>query len=223
MNLDDNGYLKVNRPTEYAYITISWEKSDDWFEGEFEINITVTEALPAPEDPVHENPQDKASEGIKVTINKDHILLYSVRIVDNASPSGIKARIVDLNDYKRVDDEIASSTTSGDNTTYEFDYQELLKAAGVTERTDTGLTLKDNEELHLSVIAQHAVTGETSNPLTITSDSNGSITSAIESVVVDSANAPVEFFNLQGVRVDNPANGIFIRRQGNTVSKVVIR
>lgn len=34
-------------------------------------------------------------------------------------------------------------------------------------------------------------------------------------------NAPVEYFNLQGVRVANPENGIFIRRQGSKVTKVV--
>lgn len=33
-------------------------------------------------------------------------------------------------------------------------------------------------------------------------------------------NAPVEYFNLQGVRVANPENGIFIRRQGSKVTKV---
>ena len=36
-------------------------------------------------------------------------------------------------------------------------------------------------------------------------------------------NAPVEFYNLQGVRVENPSNGIFIRRQGNNVSKVLVK
>ena len=35
-------------------------------------------------------------------------------------------------------------------------------------------------------------------------------------------NAPVEYYNLQGVRVENPANGLYIRRQGNNVSKVVL-
>ncbi len=34
--------------------------------------------------------------------------------------------------------------------------------------------------------------------------------------------APVEYYNLQGVRVENPANGLYIRRQGNSVSKVVL-
>lgn len=35
-------------------------------------------------------------------------------------------------------------------------------------------------------------------------------------------NAPVEYFNLQGVRVANPENSIFIRRQGSNVAKVVL-
>lgn len=41
----------------------------------------------------------------------------------------------------------------------------------------------------------------------------------VDAVVVD-ANAPVEYFNLQGIRVANPENGVFIRRQGTTTSKV---
>lgn len=36
-------------------------------------------------------------------------------------------------------------------------------------------------------------------------------------------NAPMEYFNLQGVRIENPSNGLFIRRQGNSVTKVMIR
>lgn len=39
--------------------------------------------------------------------------------------------------------------------------------------------------------------------------------------VVDDSNAPVEYFNLQGMRVNEAENGIFIRRQGNKVSKVI--
>lgn len=36
-------------------------------------------------------------------------------------------------------------------------------------------------------------------------------------------NGAVEYFNLHGVRVDEPTNGIFIRRQGDKTSKVYIR
>lgn len=44
----------------------------------------------------------------------------------------------------------------------------------------------------------------------------------IESVVAD-ADAEVEYYNLQGVRVINPENGLYIRRQGNTTTKVYIK
>lgn len=47
--------------------------------------------------------------------------------------------------------------------------------------------------------------------------------SAITDIDADSAEHPVEYFNLQGVRVENPSNGLFIRRQGNKVEKVYIR
>ena len=44
---------------------------------------------------------------------------------------------------------------------------------------------------------------------------------AIQEVGVD-ANAPVEYYNLQGVKVENPSNGIFIKRQGAIATKVVL-
>lgn len=47
--------------------------------------------------------------------------------------------------------------------------------------------------------------------------------SGINDITVDNSNAPVEFYNLQGIRVENPANGIYIRRQGTNTSKVFIR
>lgn len=37
------------------------------------------------------------------------------------------------------------------------------------------------------------------------------------------ATAPVEYFDLRGCRVSNPAHGIYLRRQGAAVSKVLVR
>jgi hypothetical protein len=48
-----------------------------------------------------------------------------------------------------------------------------------------------------------------------------STTTSVSDINVE--NGAVEYFNLQGVRVANPENGIYVRRQGNKVSKVVIR
>lgn len=44
----------------------------------------------------------------------------------------------------------------------------------------------------------------------------------VKDIAVEDANAPVQYFNLQGIEVAEPANGLYIRRQGNNVSKVIL-
>lgn len=53
----------------------------------------------------------------------------------------------------------------------------------------------------------------------------GKASSAVEEIFTEStdADAPVEYFNIQGMRVANPATGVYIKKQGNKVSKVYIR
>lgn len=51
-------------------------------------------------------------------------------------------------------------------------------------------------------------------------EDGGVYQSGVESVEVSAEDAPVEYYNLQGVRVDNPTPGIYIQRQGNKVRKV---
>ena len=48
------------------------------------------------------------------------------------------------------------------------------------------------------------------------------VTAGVEDVAVE-ANAPAEFFNLQGVRVAVPTSGLYICRQGNTATKVLVK
>ena len=43
---------------------------------------------------------------------------------------------------------------------------------------------------------------------------------AVENIAAD--NAPVEYYNLQGVKVNCPENGIFIKKQGNKATKVIL-
>ena len=47
-------------------------------------------------------------------------------------------------------------------------------------------------------------------------------TVGVDNVAVEE-NAPVEYYNLQGVKVSNPASGIYVVRQGNKVSKVLVK
>ncbi len=46
--------------------------------------------------------------------------------------------------------------------------------------------------------------------------------SGVEDVMIDNG-ISVEYYNLNGVKVENPAPGIYIRRCGTQVSKVVVR
>jgi len=46
----------------------------------------------------------------------------------------------------------------------------------------------------------------------------------VDAPVVDAGNAgPVEYYNLQGMRVKNPRGGVYIRRQGAVVTKELIK
>lgn len=54
---------------------------------------------------------------------------------------------------------------------------------------------------------------------------NGTLTvgEASAASIVSSENAPAVYYNLQGVEVANPQNGLYIVKRGNTVTKQVIR
>ncbi len=73
-----------------------------------------------------------------------------------------------------------------------------------------------------------AVTNGTNTPMllqgikvfTYTNTNSGS---GIGEIGVDDANAPVEFFNMQGVRVSGDEPGLYIRRQGSKTSKVIVK
>lgn len=45
--------------------------------------------------------------------------------------------------------------------------------------------------------------------------------SSVDAIEIEAADAPVEYYNLQGVRVANPENGLYIMRQGDKVTKVI--
>ena len=47
--------------------------------------------------------------------------------------------------------------------------------------------------------------------------------SAIEDIFSEEVEAPAEYYNLQGMKVANPTGGIFIKVQGNKVTKEYIK
>lgn len=81
-------------------------------------------------------------------------------------------------------------------------------------------------ELEPSTSADESATANKNMAIASATITVSILPSAINTIAADSLldnAAPVEYYNLQGQRVSNPANGLFIRRQGNNVTKVVIR
>ena len=61
---------------------------------------------------------------------------------------------------------------------------------------------------------------EETAPFGIKSDGG---TTGVAAIEAEGNEAEVEWFSLQGVRVENPTAGLYIRRQGNKVEKVVVK
>ncbi len=48
-------------------------------------------------------------------------------------------------------------------------------------------------------------------------------TSGVENISINENNFPIKYYNLQGTEITNPSNGIFIKVQGNSAHKILIK
>lgn len=105
---------------------------------------------------------------------------------------------------------IGSAVVNIDLNTYEF----------VTMDTSLEIPSDFNEATVAMEIPLADVNGEVTLNVTFTGSTQG-----IGEIGIDEANGPVEFYNLQGVRVaaENLVPGFYIVRQGNTAKKVFIQ
>ncbi|MGM9873261.1 MAG: Omp28-related outer membrane protein [Muribaculaceae bacterium] len=110
-----------------------------------------------------------------------------------------------LNSYAGILNTIPGTVVAGK----EYEHSYTLTLSGVSN--------KDN--INIIVYIMDTKTGEVVNACTIkTRDIQG----GVADMIVDTNDAPVEYFNLQGIRVANPAEGqIYIRRQGTQATKVL--
>ncbi len=70
--------------------------------------------------------------------------------------------------------------------------------------------------------AENAFTNSTGAVFKMSFNKN-TLTAGVDEVITDTDNAPVEYYNIQGIKVENPANGLYIKRQGDKVTKVIVR
>lgn len=80
----------------------------------------------------------------------------------------------------------------------------------------------DGKTLYVSGIVDKDGDDYVINP-TMMSTNEGNITTGVENIVVDAANGEAIYYNLNGVRVDNPANGLYIRVVNGNATKVMIK
>lgn len=157
-------------------------------------NHTICVTPPAPECNVAHGEEIPADATLTFTSKEGTTLLYRVSTTLPAAYSAMRA---------------PAATAGWDNNgtnNYSFDASELPAGTSV---------LVSTKALHSNGRIESA---ETARAFTVGS---GTVT-GVENIEAAADNAPVEFFNLQGIRVANPANGIYIRRQGNTVEKVTL-
>lgn len=107
---------------------------------------------------------------------------------------------------------------------HNFDVLDSSCFGKVTTDTDSEKRI-DFNRLWIGVQADQDINGFTSYysdslPVTV---SFTLPTSGIDAVTPDDDNSPVEYYNLQGIKVAEPAPGIYIRKQGEKTSKVLIR
>ena len=173
------------------------------------VEVVTTDALHAPAAPTASVENEDVAEEIElagsnktivITPAEDHhnVYYHFAEAVAAPAPAAVVARA------EEADAPVAKFTVNGK----EFS---LVPAEGVVLSKAGTLSYFSHDPIKdiKSEIKTLSVTGD-------------GATTGIENVAVDAAAAEIEYFNLQGIRVVNPENGVFIRRQGNEVQKVVL-
>lgn len=130
--------------------------------------------------------------------------------------------------YEKIGDEpYIGEETGGEEATEEAISMALMAYADEASEPEftlydhsKGLTVADESNITLKLVNSdnHDAASE---PLVLQAVNPNHVQTGVENVAAESV-AAVEYYTLQGVRVANPANGIFIRRQGAKATKVVL-
>lgn len=226
-------------------ITLSVAESDEYAAGSADLTLTVVDpsSLPVTADATFDF-SDFSSLNFSTPIDKPTSASTGVQIEDNT----LEANGVVLSFVKNSGTGVrfwngteAAGTTlrvyKGSTLTLTAPTGYYVTAVAFTEVTSSnwGLNLAEGqpgtfESKEWTASADDkasAVTFEvpaegTNTYIKAISVSCAKILSGVADIEAADDNAPVEYFNLQGIRVENPANGLYIRRQGSKVSKVIL-
>ena len=112
--------------------------------------------------------------------------------------------------------------------TYEILNQEEVKAElGITEWSTFENNVANIRNCHFGIgttpLGLYGWQTKEGESLEMESKITLQLSDGVNDILSNDTNAPVEYFNLQGVRVANPENGLYIRRQGNIATKVLVK
>ncbi|MCM1448781.1 MAG: chitobiase/beta-hexosaminidase C-terminal domain-containing protein [Clostridiales bacterium] len=217
--LEDNAKVLINYPLTVAYINASNIFAQD-AEGNFiqiyrkntTFNVVAGDVIPAgwtavymlysgstPQlEPVGELPAATTGAFTPVTVEASAINAQMVNAV-------VKVENVIFAEGTPATRTNFTGTVGDVSLTMRNNY--LLDASEAGTYNVTVVVAVYNKNVQLYPIAYEFVSGDISG---------------IDSVIGDQ-DVPVEYFNLQGVPVEHPATGLYIKRQGSKVTKVVIR
>lgn len=126
--------------------------------------------------------------------------------------------VVSIDGYKGVNGSVPSAMAAGEKITVSKSWDlNKIKPELIPDKNKLRIVafVLDSKGKSLNATKDHITDF-------VATGNEGELPTAVETLDTDD-NAPVEYYNLNGMKVSNPQGGIFIRRQGNTTEKVVIK
>ena len=217
--------LLTNGATTLKNLTIDFNNnSDNSKEGQIEVgnaNLTLDNVtfVNEPEGKSTIYAKGKRKVNLKDVKGTPTVLLKYYNQANNdfstAEISGdneVKFKLENLNNYITVPE--GSSLTNDDNKPIEIEYTQNPSDASAGTVVVKGYA--DPKKFHITHTGW-TLAAKDGNLVLSKAGQTG-----VEDVMAEDADAPVEWFNLQGIRVANPENGIYIRRQCSKIEKVVL-
>lgn len=165
------------------------------------------------------NVTDITLDGNKLTTTEDNAFLFTVAdgkvtVQDNTA----EVRYYGMDNSHFTSFQFYAQVNEGCYYTYEF-VGDNLKLTNVLNPTCIVCQSKGTQGTWYSNLAPANAPAEYNLPI-LFKKASGSGVEAVEAE--NDANAPVVYYNLQGQRVDNPEQGLYIRVQGKKATKVVL-
>lgn len=144
-------------------------------------------------------PEQVQVEDIAVDQVSQYIVLKGVSVVQSTDDTGAAV----ANTYTVTDDSGSITLYNQFNNASYYDVVEVVTSETKTLTVEGFISVRNG-------VAQ-VVPAKVSDP------------SGVETIEAEESNAPVEYYNMQGVKVAHPESGLFIRVQGNKATKVLVK